>query len=165
MTPAALESSARPDAQDAPDCPSPNSMDPVAHLLCLRRAAITGTLPRDTGQWLAAAIDALLIDGADPGTAFGLSRGRGHRLAPSDWRQALRDEHLARAAALAGGATPLASAIRRFLGHRWPIWRDRGGAPTQATALERELYEAAVVGGGDLPTSVRHLRRIQRRRT
>lgn len=139
--------------------------DPVARLIELRQAAAAGALASPALEaWVCRFVDAVLVEGIAPNDALELSRGRGQRLATADWRQALRDEHLARAADLAGGAAPLARAIVRFLGHRWPIWHARGGVPTQATALECELYQAAVVGGGDLPTSVRHLRRIQQRR-
>lgn len=135
----------------------------MQRLLQLREAAAVGALrSADLARWVQKFVDAVLLEGTDPRAALGLSSGRGHRLASADWRQALRDEHLSRAGLLTGGATPLARAIVRFLGHRWPLWRDRAHPPPHSTELERELFAAARATGSDLPRSPRQLRRILR---
>lgn len=97
-----------------------------------------------------------------------LARCAGLPESPERVRLMVRDVHLRRAARLVvgasvgawGRATALHEAAREFMGTKWPCWCDMEAPPMHATALQRELWEAAIAAGGKLPETARRVAQI-----
>ncbi len=136
--------------------------DPLDKLLLLIHSLQSGQpVPGELAEWFSTAA-LRTLGGRAPSLdhALGLTRHGTHTLHCRIKRREVRRRLLV-ALDLAGSHAALAEEIKRFRSRKWPCWRYFDEPPGRATPIECQLFHAFHVAGGEVPESLRSIRRIE----
>ncbi|HHJ40060.1 MAG TPA: hypothetical protein ENJ86_11495 [Methylothermaceae bacterium] len=118
-------------------------------------------VPEVLAEWFAnGAMRAMAGRASSLDHALGLTSHGRHTLHCRIKRREVRRRLLV-ALDLAGSHAALAKAIEHFRARKWPCWRHLEQPPKRASRIERELFQAFRVSGGNVPESIRSLKRIE----
>ena len=136
--------------------------DPIGNLSLLIHHLQAGhPVPKDLAEWFTtAALRTMAGRSSSLDHALGLTSHGTHTLHCRIKRREVRRRLLV-ALDLAGSSAALADAIKRFRSRKWPCWRHLDHPPERATRIERELFQAFRVSGGNVPESIRSIKRIE----
>lgn len=120
-------------------------------------------LPDHCRAWLRDGLHAFLVKGVEMNKALEVKPGSGQAALPNQYRDAVRNYYIRRAAEHCTAGTPwgrsmeLADAVKRFATGTWMRAKHSAKPPASLAPLQRELFMAFRAANGDVPSTARHL--------